>query len=158
MADEETKLFFKLLRKNQRLFGKLPGNKLSDEDRETVALYITEIYFRSHHLTEVIEKVSETSVRFSESDLDSLLTNLVELQIEIYTEMVDWIKGLKKPLMTVIDNIDDLGRKEKGTAAAEKGIRSSMRQFNVAVKKIRYSVADNPPKKKGKRDSKGGRR
>jgi hypothetical protein len=106
---KQTKEFFQLYRKQEKLFNTMLQNRASDEDRQTVALCLSEIYFRSQHLIELIKKISETNLNYTESDLDSLLGNLVFAQIDIYDELASWIKQLKKPLKTVIDNVEDLG-------------------------------------------------
>jgi hypothetical protein len=113
MTNEEmhkkTRKFFRLFRKQEGLFNTVLQNRASDEDRKTVALCLTEIYFQSQRLIELIKKVSETNLDYTESDLDSLLGNLIDLRINIYDEIADWIKDLKKPLNTTIDNVEDVG-------------------------------------------------
>jgi|GEM_PF-5232093 len=105
---KETKLYFKLFRKNQKLFKEVIGDKISDEYKQNIVLYLTEIYFGSQHIIKLIEKISETNTNCTKRDLDSLLGNLVDLRIEIYNELIDWVKDLKKPLKTVIDKVEDL--------------------------------------------------
>lgn len=147
MADQKTKRFFKLLRKNEGLFGALLKNKASKGDGQTVALCLTELYFRSKHLIDLTKKISETSLRFTKDDVDSLLGNLVDLQVEIYIGMLHWIRDMKRPLKVVIDNVEDLGPEKKGTGIARKNIRSSVKQIDDDVKKIRYYSTHNNPNK-----------
>jgi hypothetical protein len=106
---KQTKKFFRLFRKQETLFNTVLQNRTNDKDRQTVALCLSEIYFRSQHLIGLIKKISETNLNYTESDLDSLLGNLVYTQIDIYDELTSWIKQLKKPLKTAIDNVEDLG-------------------------------------------------
>lgn len=111
MSDKKTKMFSKLLGKQDRIFNRLPVDKSCGQK---VSSYLTEIYFRSKHLIRLTEKISETNLKFNEDDLDSLLGDLIDLRIEIYDEMVDWIKNLKKPLNVVIDKVGELGAKKYG--------------------------------------------
>jgi len=108
-TQKQTKKFFQFFRKQEKLFNTVLQNRASDEDKQTVALCLSEIYFRSQHLIGLIKKTSETNLDYTESDLDSLLGNLVYAQIDIYDELASWIKQLKKPLKTAIDKVDDLG-------------------------------------------------
>jgi hypothetical protein len=62
--------------------------------------------------------------------------------------MVDWIKDLKKPLNIVIDKIEKLGGDKSGTNAARKIIRSSMKQIDINLKKIKYYSTRYKPKRK----------
>jgi DNA mismatch repair ATPase MutS len=114
MTDKKTKMF-KLLEKQNKLFNRLPIDKsCTTEDRKMISLCLTEIYVRSQHLVNLIKKISGTNLKFTEDDLDSLLDNLINLQIEIYGEVVDWIKDLKKPLNIAINKIGDLGAEKYG--------------------------------------------
>ena len=151
MTDERTKRYFKLLRKNEGLFGALLKNKASKGDGQTVALCLTEVYFRAQHLIVLIKKFSEANLDFTENSLDPLLGNLVDLQVEIYIGMLHWIRDMKRPLKAVIDNVEDLGPEKKGTGIARKNIRSSMKQMDDDVKKIRYYSAHNNQSKKRER-------
>jgi hypothetical protein len=40
--------------------------------------------------------------------LDILLSNLVDLRVDIYDELLDWVKDLKKPLGSVINKVENL--------------------------------------------------
>ncbi len=114
MTDKRTERYFKLLKKNDEIFEALLKKKASKVDRQKVAFCLTEIYFRSQHLVNLIKKISETNLKFTEDDLDSLFGNLIDLRIEIYDEMVDWIKDLKRPLKTAIYKVNDLGAEKYG--------------------------------------------
>lgn len=151
MTDERTKRYFKLLRKNQGLFEKLLGDKTSEDDRQTVALCLTEIYFNLQHVIKLTKKISEINLELTKGDLDALLSNLIDLRIEIYDKMFDWIKNLKKPLNVAINKIGKLEGDKSGTNVARKTIRSSMKQFDINLKKIRYYSTHNKPSKKSER-------
>jgi len=115
MSDKKTKMFFKLLRKQEKLFNRFPiGKSYTTEDRRKVMLCLTELHFRSRHLVSLTKNISETNLKFTEDDLDALLGNLIDLRIEIYDEMFEWIKDLKKPLNRVINKIEALGAKKYG--------------------------------------------
>ena len=115
MSDKRTKMFFQLFRKQEKVFNKLLSNdNCTAEDRQTIALCLTEIYFGSQHLIELIKNISETNLNFTERDLDSLLGNLIDLRIEIYDEITDWIKDMKKPLKVAINKVADLGTEKYG--------------------------------------------
>lgn len=115
MTDKKTKIFFKFLAKQNKLFSKLPIDKsFTTDDQRKISLYLTEIYFRSQHLVNLIKNISETNLKFTENDLDSLLGDLIDLRIEIYDEIVDWIKELKKHLNIAINKVGDLGAEKYG--------------------------------------------
>jgi len=115
MSDKNTKMFFQLLRKQEKVFNKLLSNaNCTPEDRQMIVLCLTELYFSSQRLIGLIKKISETNLDFTERDLDSLLGNLIDLRIETYDEINDRIKDLKKPLKTVINKICDLGAEKYG--------------------------------------------
>ena len=107
MSDEKIKKFFKLLNKLETLEETIVKNNVSEEYKRIVALCLTELYFRSKHLIDLIKAISETKLNYTEKDLDKLLENLVYLQIVIYDEMVDWMKDLKKPLKKLINKLPD---------------------------------------------------
>lgn len=151
MTDKRTELYFKLLRENDRLFGALLKSKASKGDRQKAAFCLTEIYFISQSLVKLTKKISETNLEFSKGDLNSLLGNLIDLRIEIYDKMVDWIRDLKKPLNVVIDKVGELEGDKSGANAARKIIRSSMKQINVNMEKIKYYSAHYKPSKKRKK-------
>jgi hypothetical protein len=153
MTDKKNKLYFKILKKNQRMFEKVIGDRISDNYRQAIALYLTEIYFRSQHIIELIEKILETNQNCTKRDLDSLLGYLVYLQIEIYDELVDWFKSLKKPLKTVIDKVEDLWYEKPGTDTDMdiKTIRSSMKHIYNTIKKINHHSALKGSNKKKRR-------
>ncbi|MFA5252924.1 MAG: hypothetical protein WC454_10120 [Phycisphaerae bacterium] len=142
MADKGTERYFKLLKKNEELFVSLLKNKASKEDRQKVAFCLTEIYFMSQSLAKLIKKISETNLNFSKDDLDLLLGNLINLRIEIYDKMADGIRDLKRPLNIVIDTtgklVGDKPSDKSGANVARKIIRSSIKQFDNNLKKIRY--------------------
>ena len=115
MSDKRTKMFFQLFRKQEKVFNRLLPNKYcAPKERQMLALCLTELYFRSQHLIGLIKKVSKTNLDFTERDLDSLLGNLIDLRIETYDEINDWIRDMKKPLKTVINKIGDLGTEKYG--------------------------------------------
>ncbi len=148
MADKRTERYFKLFRKNNELFGALLKNKKSRGDKQKVVLCLTEIYFSSQSAIKLIDKISKTNKNFTKGDLDFLLGNLIDLQTEIYLDMTDWIKDLKKLLKNVIDKVGKLGGDKSGTNAARKTIQSSKKRFDINLKKIRYYTTHCNPKKK----------
>jgi hypothetical protein len=145
--DERTKRYFKLLTKNKRLFEKLLKNKKIKETGQRVAFCLTELYFNSQSVIKLIDKISQTKRNFNKNDLDSLLGNMIDLQTEIYIEMTDYIKELRKPLKNVIDKVGNL-RGDKSTNIARKIIRSSMKRCYIILKRIKYYPAHNKPKRK----------
>ena len=150
MADEKTKRFFELFKKNQRLFGKLLKNKISEEDGKIVELCLTEIYSNSQRLIKLIEKISKTKTNFTKGNIDSLLDNLIDLETEIYLEMAGWIKELKGPLKNVIDTVGSLGGDTSGADVTRKTLQSSMKQLDIHLEKMRYYTNHYKPKKKSK--------
>jgi hypothetical protein len=151
MIDKKIKVFFKLFRKQKKVFDKLLPDKSCDaEVRQEIILCLTEIYFGSKHAIELTKKISETNTNFTKGDLDSLLGNLIDLRIEIYDKMVDWIRDLKKPLKNVIDKVAGLVDQKKDAAIARKTIHSSKKQIDNNLKKIKYYTAYNNPNKKSR--------
>ena len=110
--DPETKIYFNILRKNQKLFDVILANRINREDRQTIALCFAEIYINSRHIIKLIEKISKTNIDISEKKLDSLLESLCFSRVEIYNELVDWAKDLKKPLNKAINSVDANGRSD----------------------------------------------
>jgi hypothetical protein len=149
MTNEKTKQFFELFKKNQRLFEKLLKNKASEEDGKTVELCLTEIYFNSQRVIKLIDKISKTNL--TKGNLNSLLSNLIDLETEIYLEMAGWIKELKNPLKDVIDKVGSLEGDKSGTDVTRKTFQSSMKQLDVHLEKMRYYTTHYKPKKKRKK-------
>jgi hypothetical protein len=150
---KETKLFFMFLKKNRRVFDAVIGDKINDKGKQLIALYLTEIYFSSQHVIELIEKISKTNKNCTKRDLDTLLGNLVDLRIELYDELIDWAKSLKKPLKTTIDKIEDLWYEKPGadTDRDSKAIRRSMKRIYNTIKKINYHSALKGSNKKNRK-------
>ncbi|MBN2020005.1 MAG: hypothetical protein JW749_07260 [Sedimentisphaerales bacterium] len=142
--DIQTQKYAKFYSKLQKLLYRFPKDKsFSTQDRQHLSLCLAELYFKSNHLNKVIKKISETNLKLDEKHCNSITSNLIDLQIDIYTEMVDWIKDLKKLLKTLI-NIIENSDPEKRTFIAETNVRISMKRANSLLKKIEYYY---PPKK-----------
>jgi hypothetical protein len=149
ISDKKTRLYFKLFRKQEKVFNKIKLKKgCSPEDGKTVAFSLTELYFKSKHLSDLIKRISETNLNLGEKDLDSLLENLIDLQLGIYIDMPDWIKDFKRPLKNIIDGIDTLGTEKKGVNIARKNIRISQKRIVNLSKKLKHYSAYYSQKKK----------
>ena len=107
IPDEKTKHLFTLLRKLESLTDRLVVSEDNDEDKKKFALCLAELYFRANHVTGLIKAIANTPLKPSEQTMDALLTDLVDLQIELYDEVADWMKELRKPLQRMMDAVPD---------------------------------------------------
>jgi hypothetical protein len=110
IPDEKTKLFFTFLKKLESLTDRLVVSEDNDEDKKKFALCLAELYFRASHVTGLIKAIADTDLKPSEQTMDTLLTDLVDLQIELYDEVADWMKELKEPLQRMMDAVPDDGK------------------------------------------------
>jgi len=115
-----------------------------------MALCLTEFYFNSRHLIEVIKKISERSLDSTKDDLDSFLGDLCRLRTEVYDVTTYWAKILRKPLNTSIDKIADLEYEDPDAAVAEKTIESAMERFDITMNKAKAYPNPNDPRRKGR--------
>ncbi len=113
-VDKKAEAYFRLLRKIERLFDVILGDRISKDDKQSVELCLTETYFFAKDLIRLIDKISETNLDYTEKDLDDLSSYLIYAKIDIYDEMVDWFKELEKPLNIAIDKIGDIGAERYG--------------------------------------------
>lgn len=151
MTDQRTRAYFKLLKKNQRLFRALLEDGISDKTRENVAMCLTEIYFSSRRLIGLIKRISETGPDITERELDSLLGYLCCLRSEVYDGMVRWAKTLRSPVNISIDRIADIGYEAPDAAVAEKTIQNAKKQIDFIMKKIKAYPKRDDPKRKSRR-------
>lgn len=107
IPDEKTEQFFAFLRKLESLTDRLVMSKDKEEDKRKFALCLAELYFRANHVTGLIKAIANTPLKPSEQTMDTLLTDLVDLQIELYDEVADWMKELRKPLQRMMDAVPD---------------------------------------------------
>jgi hypothetical protein len=149
-TDIQTKRYVKFYDKLQKIFNKFPIDKsFSIEDRRRLSLCLSELYFESQHLSKVIKKISQTNLKLTEKNLNPIISNLIDLQANMYIDMVDWIKDLKKPLNSLIKTIENSDPKKR-TIIAEKNIRISTKNVNGFLKKIEYYYPSKKNKNKHK--------
>ncbi len=149
--DTQTKKYLKLLGKLTKLFKKFPKDKsFSAKDRQHLSFCLTELYFMSDHMNKVIKNISDTNLKIKNKNLNSLITNLIDLQVNTYIEMADYIKDLKKPLKSLIHAIEN-SDPEKSTFIARKNISISTKRVYSLFKKMKYCF----PAKKSKHNKFG---
>jgi hypothetical protein len=136
--DIQTEKYFKLHTKFENIFKNFPKDKsFSAEDRQYLSFCLTELYFMSNHMNKVIRNISDTNLKIENKDLDSLISHLIELQVNTNIEIVDWIRNLKKPLKSLINSIEN-SDSEKSDFIARKNISISMKRINGLLKKMKY--------------------
>lgn len=99
--------FFTIMKKlsivREGLFRRVGGSA----ETGNMELCLTELYFRSFHIIELIRRISETDVTKQEA-LETLFEDLISLQNELYTEMLLWSKSLRQPLQKAIDQVEEM--------------------------------------------------
>ena len=134
--DIQTQKYAKFYSKLQKLFYRFPKNKsFSKQDRESLSFCLAEIYFKSNHLNKVIKRISEPNLKLDKKHCNSITSDLIDLQIIIGMELFDYIKGLKKPLKTLIHTIEN-SDPEKNTFVAEQIVRISMKRAKSLLNKL----------------------
>ena len=68
---------------------------------------LSELYLRSISFVRIINDlfIISEKTEIEKKELELLFSNLVQLEVEIYEETVDWIKKFKKPLFRMINEI-----------------------------------------------------
>lgn len=93
----------RLSRVRESVFRRIGGNVKSGN----MELCLSELYFRSFRIIELIRHISETDVTKQEA-LETLFEDLISLQNELYTEMLLWSKSLRQPLQKAIDQVEEM--------------------------------------------------
>ncbi len=113
----DVKKYNHISKKLNELTKKMIAHEDYDDNQKKFEFYITEIYFRSKHISNLVEKMLDMKKdEFNEGDLDILLEYLIDLKIEIFDEIMDWMIQLKKPLKDTIDKVEDFSYKVGGFA------------------------------------------
>lgn len=106
MSKKKTKQFFTLLNKLRSLEDHFDSRK-GKKDQKLFALCLCELHFRAIHTIELIQAISKTGRKMTNKTLDNLLTDLINLKIELFDEVSDWQKELKRPLQKIINSVSD---------------------------------------------------
>ena len=112
---DKVKSFFEMERRLKTITRAVLADKASAKSCQGLPLYLTEIYFRSIEISKIIAAIEKVDYKnFNKQEADILLTHLVNLRIEIYDEVVDWMKALRKPLKITIGETSKKLSQHKG--------------------------------------------
>jgi hypothetical protein len=95
-----------LIKKLQRLIKSTTNLNLAMEPIGALPHRLIEIAYYSRKVSLLINKIANRKEISGKNAVDSLLDDLVELQIIMFVELAYWAKLSKKPLQTLIDAVE----------------------------------------------------